>query len=140
TLGNILATRIMRRGAAGIVTDGAFRDSPAIRALDFPTYAAGQSPHVSNQVHHPQDINVAIGCGGVAVLPGDLVVGDGEGVIVIPIGIAEDVVRAAHEQEQREDFILEKIDSGSSIIGVYPPDEHTLREYEQWLNARATRP
>ncbi|MDQ3808810.1 MAG: ribonuclease activity regulator RraA [Chloroflexota bacterium] len=140
TLGNILATRIMRRGAAGIVTDGAFRDTPAIRALDLPTYASGQSPHVSTQVHHPQDINVPIGCGGVAVLPGDVVVGDGEGVIVIPIGLAEDVVRAAYEQEQREEFILSKIESGSSILGVYPPDEHTLREYELWLNARTPRP
>lgn len=140
TLGNILATRIMRRGAAGIVTDGAFRDTPAIRAMDLPTYARGQSPHVSNQVHHPLDINVPIGCGGIAVLPGDLVVGDAEGVIVMPISLAEDVLRSAAEQEQREEFILGKIDSGSSILGVYPPDERTLREYEQWLSARTTRP
>jgi len=132
TLGNILATRIMRRGAAGIVTDGAFRDTPAIRTLDMPTYTRGQSPDVSNQIHHPQDINVPIGCGGVAVVPGDLVVGDAEGVMVIPSSLAEEVVRAAREQEQREEFILSKIDGGSSILGVYPPDEATLREYEQW--------
>jgi regulator of RNase E activity RraA len=136
TLGNILATRISRRGAAGIVTDGAFRDTPAIRAIDLPTYASGQSPHVSTLVHHPQDINVPIGCGGVAVLPGDLLVGDGEGVIVIPIALAEEVVRAGYEQERREEFILQKIEGGSSILGVYPPDQDTLREYEEWRSMR----
>jgi regulator of RNase E activity RraA len=137
TLGNILATRLMRRGAAGIVTDGAFRDTPAIRALDMPTYASGQSPDVSNQIHHPQDINVPIGCAGVAVVPGDLVVGDGEGVMIVPRGLAEEVVRAAYEQEQSEEFILSKIDSGSSILGVYPPDEATLREYALWQQTSA---
>jgi regulator of RNase E activity RraA len=136
TLGNILATRIMRRGAAGIVTDGAFRDTPAIRLMDIPTYARGQSPDVSTRVHHPQDINVPIGCGGVAVLPGDLLVGDAEGVIVVPRQVAEEVVRDAYEQDQREEFILTKIESGSSILGVYPPDEHTLQEYESWKQAR----
>lgn len=136
TLGNILATRVMRRGAAGIVTDGAFRDTPAIGAMDFPTYARGQSPNVSNQVHHPQDINVPIGCGGVAVVPGDLIVGDAEGVMVVPRGLADEVVQAAHEQEQREEFILGRIEGGSSILGVYPPDEDTLRAYEAWRQAR----
>src|SRR5437763_12419260 len=84
TLGGILAARILQRGAAGIVTDGAFRDTPAIRMLDLPTYAGGQSAYVSTKVHHPQDINVLIGCGGVAVFPGDLIVGDGEGVAAVP--------------------------------------------------------
>jgi regulator of RNase E activity RraA len=134
TLGNILATRIAERGAAGIVTDGAFRDTPAIQAIDLPTYAAGASPDLSTSVHHPAEINVAIGCGGVAVLPGDVLVGDGEAVMVIPLSIAETVIRAAHEQEQREEFILTKIRDGSSILGVYPPDEATLREFEDWKN------
>jgi regulator of RNase E activity RraA len=138
TLGDILATRIMMRGAAGVVTDGAFRDAPAIRALDLPTYAAGQSPVVSTMVHHPVELNVPIGCGGVAVLPGDLVVGDGEGVVVAPASIAEEVVHAAFEQEERETFIHAKIRAGSSILGVYPPDEETLREYTQWKTQRGT--
>ena len=132
TLGGILAARILQRGAAGIVTDGAFRDTPAIRMLDLPTYAGGQSAYVSTKVHHPQDINVPIGCGGVAVLPGDLIVGDGEGVVGIPRAIAEEVVEAAFEQDQREEFILSKVLEGSSILGVYPPDEQTLRQYEDW--------
>ena len=132
TLGDILATRIKLRGAAGIVTDGAFRDTPSIRIIDLPTYAQGQNPYVSTRVHHPLEINVPIGCGGVAVMPGDAVVGDGEGVVVIPRGIAEDVIAAAYEQDQREEFIRDKIQRGASILGVYPPDEQTLREYEEW--------
>lgn len=132
SLGNILATRIKQRGAAGIVTDGAFRDTPVFRAIDLPTYARGQSPNISSTVHHPVDINVPIACGGVAVLPGDVVVGDAEGVIVIPRALAEEVARDAEAQERREAFILSKVEGGSSIVGVYPPDENTLREYEAW--------
>jgi regulator of RNase E activity RraA len=132
TLGDILAARIMQRGAAGIVTDGAFRDTPSIRTLDLATYAQGQSPYASTRIHHSQDINVPIGCGGVAVLPGDLIVGDGEGVVVVPRAIAEEVVQASFEQDEREKFIMAKILQGSSILGVYPPNEHTLREYDEW--------
>jgi regulator of RNase E activity RraA len=132
TLGDILTARIMRRGAAGIVTDGAFRDTPSIRSLDLATYARGMSPYASTRIHHPQDINVPIGCGGVAVLPGDLIVGDGEGVVVIPRAVAEDVVRATYEQDEREKYIMLKIQQGSSILGVYPPDADTLAAYEVW--------
>lgn len=136
SLGNILATRIKQRGAAGIVTDGAFRDTPSIRAIDLPTYARGQHPNISFTIHHPVDINVPIGCGGIAVLPGDVIVGDAEGVIVVPQSVAEEVARDAYDQERKEEFILGKVEGGSSIIGVYPPDENTLREYEAWKQAR----
>lgn len=136
TLGDILATRIAQRGAAGIVTDGAFRDTPSIQTLDLPTYAGGQSPIVSTAIHHPQDINVPIGCGGVAVLPGDVIVGDGEGVLVVPRPVAETIIEAAFAQHQREEFIMTRIRAGSSILGVYPPDEHTLRDYDDWRAGR----
>lgn len=132
SLGNILATRVQQRGAAGIVTDGALRDTPAIRAIDLPTYAAGQHANISFTIHHPVDLNVPIACGGVAVLPGDAIAGDAEGVIVIPRAIAAEVASAAYEQEQRETFILSLIEQGRSIIGVYPPDAETLRAYEAW--------
>ncbi|MGH2559430.1 MAG: ribonuclease activity regulator RraA [Thermomicrobiales bacterium] len=132
TLGHILATRISVRGAAGIVTDGSYRDSPGIRTLELPTYARGQSPDISFAIHHPSELNVPIACGGVAVLPGDLIAGDGEGVIVIPLALAQEVTSAALDQEHKEEFILAKIERGASILGVYPPDEKTLREYEEW--------
>lgn len=135
-LGNILAARVKARGAAGIVTDGAFRDTPEIRDLGIPAYARGQNANLSISAHHPADINVPIGCGGVAVLPGDVIVGDGEGVIVIPQAIAEEVARAAYEQEQLETYIFTKVSAGSSILGVYPPNEATLAEYESWRRSR----
>ena len=139
TLGNILAARVKARGAAGIVTDGAYRDTPSIRAIELPTYARGQNPNLSLTIHHPSEINVPIACGGVAVLPGDVIVGDGEGVIVIPRALAEEVAEAASEQERREEFIYSKVESGSSILGVYPPNDETLREYEAWRAARKDR-
>jgi regulator of RNase E activity RraA len=129
-LGNILATRIRERGGAGIVTDGAFRDTPVIRAMRFPTYARGQSPNLSSAIHYPADVNVPIACGGVAVMPGDVLVGDGEGVIAIPRAVVEPVAHQAYEQEAKEEFLLSKIEAGSSIVGVYPPNETVMREYE----------
>ena len=137
TLGNILATRILMRGAAGLVTDGAVRDSPALRTIDLPTYI--QAPHaaVSYSIHHPLEMNVPIGCAGVLILPGDLIVGDAEGVVAIPAQVAESVAQDAYEQERLEEFLERKIAAGASILGVYPPNEETLKEYEVWREAAA---
>jgi regulator of RNase E activity RraA len=131
TLGDILATRIWKRGAEGIVSDGAFRDTPGFSEIEMPTYSRAQNPNLSSAVHHPIEINGPIVCAGVTVLPGDVLVGDAEGVIVIPFDIADDVADQAHEQEQREEFIIGKIREGHSILGVYPPNEETLAEYER---------
>lgn len=132
TLGNILAARIKARGAAGIVTDGAFRDSPAIGEIDLPTYARGQNPNISFTVHYAADINVPIACAGVAIIPGDVIVGDAEGVIVVPAAVADEVARDGLEQERKEAFIYERIVAGASIVGTYPPDAATLRDYDAW--------
>jgi len=131
-LGSILAARLRARGAAGIVTDGAFRDTPEICDLGIPAYARAQNANLSISVHHPAEIGVPIGCGGVAVLPGDVIVGDGEGVIVVPRSIADEVARVANEQEQLEAFIFRMIAAGSSIRSVYPPDQATIAEYEAY--------
>lgn len=130
TLGNILATRVKVRGGAGIVTDGAFRDAPAIAEVGIPAYARSAHAATNKTIHHPMDFQLPIGCGGVAVFPGDVLVGDAEGVVVIPRHLADQVAREAAEQEQREDFILDKIRGGASIVGTYPADESTLAEYE----------
>ena len=135
TLGNILMERIRQRGAAGVVTDGAFRDTPAIRAMAFPSYAGGQHPNLSFTIHHPFEINGPIACGGVAVLPGDVIVGDAEAVLVIPRTIVEEVAHGANDQERQEAFMLTKIRSGRSILGVYPPDASTMSAYEAWQHA-----
>jgi len=136
SLGNILVARIKARGAAGIVTDGAFRDSPAIKEIDLPTFARGQNPNISFTVHYAADINVPVSCGGVAVIPGDVIVGDAEGVMVVPRAEAESVARDGWEQERKEAFIYDKVVAGASIVGVYPPNAETLAEYEAWKQSR----
>ena len=132
TMGSILAARIQVRGCTGVVTDGAYRDSPTIAASGLPAYAAAMNAHTNKTVHHPSEIQVPIACGGVAVFPGDLLVGDQEGVVVIPARMAAAVAAEAEEMEQKERFIMEKIRSGASIVGTYPPDEATLAEYRAW--------
>jgi regulator of RNase E activity RraA len=132
SLGHILMTRIMKRGAAGVVSDGAFRDSPSISGLNMPTYSSGMHGTTSFVAHHPMDMNLPIGCGGVAVFPGDVIVGDTEGVVVIPRHLAGEVARDTLEQDRFENWALARVQSGASIRGVYPPDEETRAEYEEW--------
>ena len=136
TMGDILATRIYKRGAAGVVTDGAFRDSPTIAEIGLAAYAAGMNAHSNKTIHHPSEIQVPIACGEVAVLPGDIIVGDAEGVVVVPVQFAEEVAQMAVEMEEREEFLLQRIQAGASIVGTYPPDEETLAEYETWKRER----
>lgn len=131
TLGNILAERMLVRGLAGIVTDGAMRDTSAFREIELPAYVRATHQTQSTARHHPADMNVPIGCAGVLVMPGDVVVGDADGVVVIPQAVAEEIAHAALEQDRREAFVLGKIRAGSSILGVYPPDDQTLAEYER---------
>lgn len=132
SLGNILALRLQRLGAAGIVTDGAFRDTPGIRRLDIPAYSAGQNPNTNVTIYHPADYDLPIGCGGVLVEPGDAVVGDDEGVVVIPSKLAVEVAADAHDQEFRERFIYGLVEDGASVFRVYPMDDATKREFEDW--------
>ena len=137
TMGSILAERLRQKGVAGLVTDGAYRDSPAIAASGMPAFARSMNAHTNKTVHYPSEIQVPVGCGDVAVFPGDIAVGDGEGVVVIPVHLASQVADQAMEMEEKEDFILEKIRSGASIVGTYPPDEKTLAEFEAWKTARS---
>ena len=137
TMGNILAARLRARGAAGIVTDGAFRDAAGIAAEAIPSYCRGAHPGLSTTAHHAADLQVKIGCGGVLVVPGDVLVGDEDGVIVIPRRLAAEVARDAVEQEDLEAFILDRVRDGASIKGTYPPDDRTLDAYRAWRAARA---
>ena len=118
------------------MTDGALRDTPGFRDLELPTYIRAAHATTSFVAHHPVDMQVPIGCAGVAVTPGDVVVGDAEGVVVIPAHLAEEVAHGGYEQEIREEFYQEKVAGGASIIGVYPPSDETLAEYEQWRRER----
>jgi len=133
--GSILVTRLMVRGAAGLVTDGALRDSPEIAALPFASYAQGMSAPTNLIKHHALDINNPIGCGGVPVYPGDILVGDGEGVVVIPAHLAEDVAEDAFLQDRFETWVMARVREGRSILGLYPPDEATAAEYTAWVKS-----
>ena len=130
--GQILTTRLKVRGAAGLVSDGPVRDSGPISEMDFPVYCAGGSAPLNLIHHHAIDLNVPIGCGGVPVYPGDIIVGDDEGVAVIPRHLADEVARDAAEQEKMEAFILERIENGAKLPGTYPPHEPTRADYEVW--------
>jgi regulator of RNase E activity RraA len=131
--GSILVTRLMVRGVAGVVTDGGFRDSPEIARLAIPAYHHRPSAPTNLTLHQAVDINVPIGCGDVAVWPGDVIVGDGEGVVVIPAAIVDDVATEAVEMTAFEDFVAEKVREGRSILGLYPPtDEANKAQFAEW--------
>jgi regulator of RNase E activity RraA len=140
TIGDILAARAMVRGATGIVTDGGMRDTEAVAKLDIPAYY--QAPHaaVLGLLHYPLETDVPIGCGGALVMPGDVIVGDGDGVLVIPAAMAEEVALAAVEQESREAWALERVLEGESIRGVYPLSNARREEYEKWADRQAPAP
>ncbi|MFB9251930.1 ribonuclease activity regulator RraA [Sphaerisporangium melleum] len=129
SIGGILATRMLRRGAAGLVTDGAVRDSPYFTGLELPVFAAGVCATTNLARHHAVDMQVPIGCAEVPVYPGDVIVADAEGVVCVPRHLAAEVARDALEQERLEEFIQAEIEGGAPLRGVYPPDENTLRRY-----------
>ncbi|HSV50535.1 MAG TPA: ribonuclease activity regulator RraA [Burkholderiaceae bacterium] len=135
--GSILISRLMVRGCAGAVTDGGFRDSPEIAAMPFPTYHHRPSAPTNLTHHQALDINVPIGCGDVAVFPGDVVVGDKEGVFIIPAHLADEVADEAVEMTAFEDFVTEEVLKGRSILGLYPPTEQQSRDdFAVWRKAR----
>jgi regulator of RNase E activity RraA len=134
--GGILVSRLMKRGVAGVVTDGGFRDSPEIARLAIPAYHQRPSSPTNLTLHQAIDINGPIGCGDVAVWPGDVMVGDGEGVVVIPAAIADEVAIEAVEMTAFEDFVQEQVLGGRSILGLYPPtDEQARVDYAAWRQA-----
>lgn len=137
--GSILVTRMQVRGCAGVVTDGGFRDAETIGALDMPAYHVRPSAPTNLTLHEAIDIDVPIGCGDAAVFPGDVIVGDGDGVVVIPAHLADEVGQECAEMESFEAFVWESVREGHSIIGLYPPTrEETLRRYEVWRAAART--
>lgn len=134
--GGILVTRLMKRGVAGIVSDGGFRDSPEIAKLPFPVYHQRPAAPTNLTLHQAIDINVPIGCGDAPVFPGDVIVGDAEGVVVIPAHLADEVAAEAVEMTVFEDFVQEKVMEGRSILGLYPPtDEQSRIDFAAWRRA-----
>ncbi|MFV0260026.1 MAG: hypothetical protein ACK5PP_16435 [Acidimicrobiales bacterium] len=137
TIGDIFALRAVQRGATGIITDGALRDSPAIRAMDVPVYHQAVHASTWGRHHMPLACNVPIACAGVTVMPGDILVGDGEGVVVIPPSLVVEVAAESVKQELQEDFALERVGAGESTIGLFPLAKDRRPEFEAWLAERS---
>jgi regulator of RNase E activity RraA len=137
TIGDILALRAQVRGAAGIVTDGAIRDSAAIARLEIPAYHAAVHPAVLGRRHVPWETQVTVACAGVTIQPGDIVVGDADGVVVLPPALAAEVLADAREQERQEEFIAGRVAQGDSIDGLYPLTDRTRPAYQAWAREQA---
>jgi regulator of RNase E activity RraA len=131
TFGDILALRARAAGAAGIVSDGGVRDRDAVAAIGLPVYARGAHPAVLGRLHVPWEADVAVACGGAAVLPGDIIVGDADGVIVIPPAIAEDVADATLAQEDEDAWIAERVTEGHPVEGLFPMNADWRARYEK---------
>lgn len=130
--GNMLMTRMKRRGVSAAITDGAFRDGTEISDMQFPAYCRENVATTRPAYHRAIAMQEPIACAEVAVYPGDVVVGDSDGVVIIPRKLAEEIANDGYEQELREKFLFTKIDDGAQLWGTYPPNEETLAEYAQW--------
>ena len=135
TLGDILVLRMAKLGALAVVSDGAMRDVAGVRAVGLPVFCSGAAapPSIGQLVFAGWEVPVA--CGGVTVLPGDVVVGDEDGVIVVPRGLADEIAEVAEEQERFERFVIYRVGQGAPVLGLYPPSEETLEAYGAWLDA-----
>jgi len=134
-LGDILVARLKVRGVAGVVSDSGMRDAAGVIPVGLPIYCAGAVAPPNITWLTPADRQVRIGCGGVLVDPGDIIVADGDGAVVIPRDLANDVARDGAEQERFERFVQLRVNKGHPTKGLYPPNEESLAAYREWLDA-----
>lgn len=137
SIGDILTLRLKQRGVAAVVCDGPVRDAKEVAATGLPVFCSGAAAPASLSVHFGADLQCAIACGGVAVFPGDVLTGDGDGVVVIPRALAAEVAAGALEQERLERFLKSRIAGGAPTIGTYPPNDETLQIYQEWLKSQS---
>ncbi|SJM60252.1 fumarylacetoacetate hydrolase family protein [Gulosibacter sp. 10] len=136
TLGDVLALRAQVLGASGIVTDGGVRDSAAVDELGIPVYSNGSHPAVLGRRHVPLEFDRTIACGGATVQPGDIIVGDDDGVIVVPPELFAEVVEDAYEQEQQDAWVFEQVKAGNKVDGLFPPTGEWKQKYQEWKQSR----
>ena len=138
--GDILLIRLMKRGVAAVVSDGAMRDGEAIAKMDLPVFAAGPAAPLNLAAHFAPDLQQPIACGGVAVFPGDILVGDHDGVVVLPREMAPELAVEGAKQEHLEQFIQQRVLEGASTAGTYPPNEETMAAYARWCEMEKRTP
>jgi len=135
SMGNMLITRMMMRGARAVVTDGTFRDGTELAEMDFPIWCTGVTATTRLSFHHVADLDVPIGCAGVAVYPGDVIHGDGDNITVIPAHLAEEMAELCERRDDIEAYLAMRVRAGEALWGLYPPGEQTRREYQAWVAA-----
>jgi len=133
--GNILVTRLLARGAKAIITDGALRDGSEIANLPLPAYAREVTATTRISYHHVADLQVPIGCAGVAVYPGDIIVGDADGITVVPPHLAQELADFCTQQDDLERYLAMRIAAGEALWGVYPPSPQAYEDYNAWVAA-----
>lgn len=133
SMGNMLITRMMKRGARAVITDGAFRDGVELAGMDFPIWCTGVTATTRLSFHHVADLQVPIGCAGVAVYPGDVIHGDGDNITVVPAHVAARLADICEARDDIEAYLALRVQAGEPLWGLYPPSEATRREYQAWV-------
>jgi regulator of RNase E activity RraA len=133
SMGNMLITRMMMRGARAVVTDGTFRDGTELAEMDFPIWCTGVTATTRLSYHHVADLQVPIGCAGVAIYPGDVIHGDGDNVTVIPARLAEEMAELCEKRDDIEAYLAMRVRAGEPLWGLYPPSDETRRQHKQWV-------
>lgn len=135
SMGNMLVTRMMLRGARAVVTDGSFRDGTELAQMDFPVWSTGVTATTRLSYHHVADLQVPIGCAGVAVYPGDVIHGDGDNITVIPAHLAEEMAALCEQRDDIEHYLALRLRAGEPLWGLYPPSAETRQQHQQWVAA-----
>ena len=135
SMGNMLITRMMMRGARGVITDGSFRDGTELAAMDFPIWCTGVTATTRLSYHHVADLQVPIGCAGVAVYPGDVIHGDGDNITVVPAQLAAEMAELCERRDDIENYLAMRVRAGEPLWGLYPPSDETRRQYQAWAAA-----
>jgi regulator of RNase E activity RraA len=135
SMGNMLITRMMKRGVRAVVTDGAFRDGREIAALPIPAWCAGVTATTRLSYHHVADLQVPISCAGVAVYPGDVIHGDADNITVVPAALAVEMAALCELQDDLEGYLAQRVQRGETLWGLYPPSDETRAQHKAWVAA-----
>ena len=135
SMGNMLITRMMMRGARGVVTDGSFRDGTELKEMDFPIWCTGVTATTRLSYHHVADLQVPISCAGVAVYPGDVIHGDADNITVVPAALAVEMAALCELQDDLEGSLAMRVQRGESLWGLYPPSDEMRAQHKKWVAA-----
>jgi regulator of RNase E activity RraA len=134
--GDILCMRMVKRGVTALITDGVMRDKHGVVATGLPVWCAGMAAPASVNQLTFVGWEQPIGCGGCAIFPGDIIVADDDGAVVIPKDLADFVAEEGDEHELLESWLVQEVEKGQKLPGLYPPNEENKKRYEEWKKSR----